>query len=82
MLAIPFVYYIIVSLKLYDSIPFPDHEIVACFRARKPVPFLKNHIFELEDNIFGEIPVPFVKVFNPVSRFIYSLISHVFGRLI
>ncbi|KAG6580880.1 hypothetical protein SDJN03_20882, partial [Cucurbita argyrosperma subsp. sororia] len=41
---------------------YRDHEIVACFRARKPVPFLKNHIFELEDNIFGEIPVPFVKV--------------------
>ncbi|XP_038904490.1 uncharacterized protein LOC120090859 [Benincasa hispida] len=41
---------------------YRDHEIVASFHAWKPAPLLENHIFELEDNIFGEIPVPFVKV--------------------
>uniref|UniRef100_A0A9I9CX72 DUF7036 domain-containing protein n=1 Tax=Cucumis melo TaxID=3656 RepID=A0A9I9CX72_CUCME len=41
---------------------YRDHDIVASFHAWKPVPFLQNHIFELEDNIFGEIPIPSVKV--------------------
>lgn len=54
----------------------PDHEIVASFHAWKPVPFMENHIFELEDNIFGEIPVPFVKVSSSVSCFLWLDVSH------
>lgn len=69
-------YILFTEIIWFYSITLPDHEIVASFHAWKPVSFLENHILELEDNIFGEIPVPFVKVSSPVSYFLWLGKSH------
>ncbi|CAH8360375.1 unnamed protein product [Eruca vesicaria subsp. sativa] len=48
---------------------FKDHRIVASFDVEKPVPFLKDNLLQLENDITDEISVPMIKVNHSLSNF-------------